>query len=92
MRTLRLRAFALATFVSATFAVLPARASNVTEFPDNGSEQLARGGAWVARASDPLATVFNPAGLAGQQTRVTLQNSVIFEHVCMSRSSVRPFA
>jgi len=85
MRSHRLRASALAAFVSATLAALPARASNVTEFPDNGSEQMARGGAWVARASDPLATVFNPAGLAGQQTRVTLQSSFIVEHVCMSR-------
>lgn len=62
-----------------------ARATNVTEFPDNGSEQMARGGAWVARASDPLATVFNPAGLAGQPSRVTLQNNTIFEHTCFTR-------
>jgi long-chain fatty acid transport protein len=62
-----------------------ARATNVTEFPDNGSEQMARGGAWVARASDPLATIFNPAGLAGQPSRVTLQNNTIVEHTCFTR-------
>jgi long-chain fatty acid transport protein len=62
-----------------------ARATNVTELPDNGSEQMGRGGAWVARASDPLATMFNPAGLAGQPTRVTIQNNVIFEHTCFTR-------
>ncbi|HQY62850.1 MAG TPA: outer membrane protein transport protein, partial [Polyangiaceae bacterium] len=62
-----------------------ARASNVTEFPDNGSEQLARGGAWVARASDPLATFFNPAGLAGQDTKLTLQASAIVHHTCFTR-------
>jgi long-chain fatty acid transport protein len=77
---------ALAT-IAAVGVLLPAtsRASNVNEFPDNGSEQLARGGAWVARASDPLATMFNPAGLAGQPSRVTLQNSTIFEHTCFTR-------
>src|SRR5688500_11406365 len=68
-------------------ATLPrlARASNVTETPDNGSEQMARGGAWVARASDPLATTFNPAGLAGQPTRLTLQSSFLVQHTCMTR-------
>lgn len=62
-----------------------ARATNVTEFPDNGSEQMARGGAWVARASDPLATVFNPAGLAGQPSRITIQNNTFIEHTCFTR-------
>lgn len=62
-----------------------ARATNVTEFPDNGSEQMGRGGAWMVRASDPLAAAFNPAGLAGQPTRVTLQNNTIFHHTCFTR-------
>lgn len=62
-----------------------ARASNVTEVPDNGSEQMGRGGAWVARASDPLATIFNPAGLAGQPTRLTLQNNFIIHDTCFTR-------
>lgn len=73
---------ALASF--ATFSS-NARASNVTEFPDNGSEQMGRGGAWVARASDPVAAYFNPAGLAGQATRVTLQNNLIVQHTCFAR-------
>lgn len=60
-------------------------ASNVTEFPDVGSEQMGRGGAWVARASDPLATFFNPAGLAGQDTRATLQGNLIFHKTCFAR-------
>jgi hypothetical protein len=49
-----------------------AHATGITEFPDNGSEQSGRGGAWVARASDPLAAFYNPAGLAGQPTRLIL--------------------
>jgi len=62
-----------------------AQASSVLEFPDNGSEQLGRGGAWVARASDPLAAFYNPAGLAGQDTRFLLNANVVFSHTCFSR-------
>lgn len=62
-----------------------ARASSVLELPDNGSEQMARGGAWVARASDPLAAFYNPAGLAGQASRVTLQANLVFHDTCFSR-------
>jgi long-subunit fatty acid transport protein len=84
---MKLRVLATATAGAAVVLASPsaARATNVTEFPDNGSEQMARGGAWVARASDPLATIFNPAGLAGQPTRVTIQNGTIFEHTCFTR-------
>jgi long-chain fatty acid transport protein len=74
----------LATAVALLWAG-EARASNVTEFPDNGSEQEARGGAWMARATDPLAAFFNPAGLAGQETRLTLQANVNFRHTCFTR-------
>ncbi|MDB5220637.1 MAG: hypothetical protein JWO86_8564 [Myxococcaceae bacterium] len=84
---MKLRVLAIAVAGTAGVLVSPgtARATNVTEFPDNGSEQMARGGAWVARASDPLATIFNPAGLAGQPTRITVQNNFIFEHTCFTR-------
>src|SRR3954466_5418109 len=81
---MKLRVFAVLLVASLTPSV--AYATNVTEFPDNGSEQMARGGAWVARASDPLATIFNPAGLAGQPTRITLHTNTIFEHPCFTRS------
>ena len=88
MRSGRLLALSAVTglgVLSALFTARPAHATNVTEFPDNGSEQMARGGAWIARASDPLATMFNPAGLAGQPSRITIQNGVIFEHTCFTR-------
>src|SRR5580700_960052 len=62
-----------------------AHASNITEFPDNGSEQMGRGGAWTARASDPLATFYNPAGLAGQPTKLTIQVNMPFQQTCFSR-------
>lgn len=41
--------------------------------PDNGTEALGRGGAFVAKASDPTAIQYNPAGLAEQRgTRLLL--------------------
>lgn len=67
-----------------------ARATGVMEFPDNGSEQEARGGAWVARASDPLATFYNPAGLAGQPTRLTLQANLSTQNTCFTRLKAGP--
>jgi long-subunit fatty acid transport protein len=82
MRTL-LRA--LLPGCAAILVAAPAAASNVTEIPDNGSEQMGRGGAWLARASDPLATMYNPAGLAGQPTRLTLQVNLPFQVACFHR-------
>lgn len=83
VRVLALGAVGVLSMLS--LAPATARATNITEFPDNGSEQMGRGGAWIARASDPLATIFNPAGLAGQPSRVTIQNNTIFEHTCFTR-------
>lgn len=77
----------VAAVVVSSLSLLPgiARATGVMEFPDNGSEQEARGGAWVARASDPLATFYNPAGLAGQPTRLTLQANLSMQNTCLTR-------
>lgn len=80
---------AVGTLAAALSCPRDAAASNVTEVPDNGSEQMGRGGAWVARASDPLATVFNPAGLAGQPSRITLQSNVLFHRTCFTRVKAR---
>jgi len=80
-----LRASAAAAFTLSLLAPGVARATGVMEFPDNGSEQEARGGAWVARASDPLATFYNPAGLAGQPTRLTLQANISTQGTCFTR-------
>jgi long-chain fatty acid transport protein len=77
----------LAGAVGALVLAVPgvASATNSTEFPDNGSEQMARGGAWVARASDPLAAFYNPAGLAGQDTRVLLNANINILKTCFTR-------
>jgi long-subunit fatty acid transport protein len=84
-RALVVSAAAAVTCVLACLVPRLARASGVMEFPDNGSEQEGRGGAWVARASDPLATFYNPAGLAGQPTRLTLQANLSAQHTCFAR-------
>jgi long-subunit fatty acid transport protein len=67
------------------FVAARAGATDATEVPDNGSEQGMRGGAWVARASDPLAAFYNPAGLAGQPTRLILQGNLGTQHTCFTR-------
>lgn len=82
---LRTLATAVPVFALALGASREARATNITEFPDNGSEQMGRGGAWVARASDPLAVAFNPAGLAGQRTALTLQANLTLKSSCYTR-------
>lgn len=87
MRT-SLRRRASAATIATVFVLcspLAAHATGITEFPDNGSEQSGRGGAWIARASDPLAAFYNPAGLAGQPTRLILQSNVNFQKTCMTR-------
>lgn len=83
--SVRRYASAAAALVSVSSVSSLAHATGVIEFPDNGSEQGGRGGAWIARASDPLATFYNPAGLAGQPTRLVLQGNVNFQSTCMHR-------
>ena len=85
MSSLR-RALAVLPALGLLFVAAPSRATSILEVPDNGSEQMGRGGAWVARASDPLAAFYNPAGLAGQATKLTLQTNIIFQHTCFKRT------
>ncbi|MGK4001663.1 hypothetical protein WMF31_03485 [Sorangium sp. So ce1036] len=55
-------------FAAMTTVAGAARASSGMDSPEIGVLQLGRGGAWVARADDPLAAYFNPAGLAAQRS------------------------
>ena len=79
------RAQPVAAAPASHLAAPTSRATSILEFPDNGSEQMGRGGAWLARASDPLATMYNPAGLAGQATRLTLQSNFSTQNFCYTR-------
>lgn len=79
------RLAACAALAATCLSTGAAHATSVLEIPENGSEQLGRGGAWLARASDPLATFYNPAGLAGQGTGVTLQANLVLQRTCFDR-------
>ncbi len=85
MRLSLRRRIAAATVAAVLCVPTAAHATGVMEFPDNGSEQGGRGGAWIARASDPLAVFYNPAGLAGQPTRLILQSNINFQKTCFTR-------
>jgi long-subunit fatty acid transport protein len=87
MRVARSRPVASTTIAIATLLIgSSAYASTGYEFPDNGTEQLGRAGAWVARASNPLATYFNPAGLAGQNSGVMLTTNLVWQKNCLKRT------
>jgi long-subunit fatty acid transport protein len=62
-----------------------AYATDAMRFPDNGTQQLARGGAWVARATNPLAALYNPAALATQKSGVLLNANFSFFKECFTR-------
>jgi long-chain fatty acid transport protein len=50
------------------------------EIPDNGTQAVGRGGAFVAKADDPTAIYYNPAGLARQRGTNFLFNANILLH------------
>jgi hypothetical protein len=60
-------------------------ALSVLGYPEQGTEAIARGGAWVARASDPIAIARNPAGLAGQPMRLSIGEDLAFARRCFTR-------
>src|SRR5580693_2823141 len=61
------------------------------ELPDNGTEALGRGGAFVAKADDPTAIMFNPAGLAEQRgTRALLDGHVVMSSYSFQRFGAYP--
>lgn len=62
-----------------------ARASSGIDSPENGVVQVGRGGAWVARADDPLAVYFNPAGIARQSTGIHVGAHVLLMNRCYTR-------
>ncbi|WP_236604351.1 OmpP1/FadL family transporter [Sandaracinus amylolyticus] len=67
--------------------MIPAGASaGGFEFAAHGTRQLGRGGAWAARADDPLALYYNPAMLADLPDSQVLANvHVAFWDACVDR-------
>ncbi len=56
----------------------PAGADSYGRF-QHGGRGVAQAGAWVARASDPLALAYNPAGLLGQEAGWQLVSGLDFD-------------
>lgn len=72
--------------VAAGLALAPSAAhANGLEFPSNGTESFGRGSAWLARATDPLATFYNPAALARNESGVSVTANLIWQNVCFRR-------
>lgn len=69
-----------------TLAASAAYASNGLDSPESGVVQAGRGGAWLARADDPLAIYFNPAGLVRQSSGVHLGAQLLFMNRCYTRT------
>ena len=67
-----------------------AAASSGLDSPESGVEQVGRGSAWLARATDPLAAYYNPAAMAFQATGVHLGAQLMFAKKCFTRSTVDP--
>lgn len=59
--------------------------ANGFEFPSNGTESFGRGSAWLARATDPLATYNNPAALARNGNGASLSTNLIWQKNCFQR-------
>jgi len=82
MRKLAVGSLAL---LGVSVASLDAAASNGLDSPEAGAYQVGRGGAWLARADDPLAVYFNPAGLVRQASGVHLGAHLMFMNRCFTR-------
>jgi hypothetical protein len=87
MRAKYLQSLALATLAggAVVFGSSSARAVNPLEYPDNGSASFSRGGAWLAVANEPIATHYNPAGLALQGSGFSIEQQLNFQHICYDR-------
>ena len=57
------------------------------EFPGDGTRAIGRGGAFAARADDPMAIVVNPAGLASLPgTQFMISGHLLFAKNCFDRN------
>jgi long-chain fatty acid transport protein len=57
------------------------------EYPDNGTIAVGRGGAFAARADDPTAIAYNPAGLAGVKgTRLLFDSNLARMNMSFTRA------
>lgn len=83
-RDLRWFGGACAALLATSFAG-SAGASSGIDSPENGVVQVGRGSAWLAKADDPLAAYFNPAGLVRQASGVHVGAHIMLMHRCFTR-------
>lgn len=84
----RKAATGIALIALALVSLVPASASaGGFEFTAAGTRQLGRGGAWAARADDPMALSYNPAMLADlPDSQVLLNVHLAFWDACVQRT------
>jgi hypothetical protein len=85
---MKLRLSILSTLVACGCACVwagDAFATGPREFPDLGGAAFARGGAWLAVGTDPIAAHFNPAAMATMRSGVSLGMNLVFNKVCFDR-------
>ena len=86
IRTAFSRRLLQAACIGAALAPGAAHATDVLDFAELGTQSMGRGGAWVARANLPLATFYNPAGLAGQLHGASVDVALVIDKVCFTRA------
>lgn len=79
----------VAAMAGASLSARRAAASNALESPEAGTAHIGRGGAWLARADDPLAAYFNPAALATQPSGAHVGAQLLIKKHCMDRRDDR---
>lgn len=78
---------AAAAAVASVLAADPARAGGF-EIPDNGVFSLGRGGAFLARADDPTAVIWNPGALVKLRgTHLLVDHAFVVEHASFTRAA-----
>ena len=79
--------------IAALIAVTPVVYAGGFEIPDNGTEALARGGAFTAKADDATALQYNVAGLARQRgTRLVFDGNLVLATMELQRAGSYPDA
>lgn len=79
------RRAALLSAVALVFFGARAEASNALETPGGGVQQMSRGGAWLARADEPIAAFYNPAAMVRHASGAYLGTSLMFRSFCFDR-------
>ncbi|HHH28422.1 MAG TPA: hypothetical protein ENK57_08765, partial [Polyangiaceae bacterium] len=84
-RAHRARSTLMVLAVGSLLVSATADASNGLDSPEAGVLQMSRGGAWVARADNPLSAYFNPAAMAFNPSGVHLGAQLLIRAHCFDR-------